>query len=255
MTSEILGRNDNMAIVRRLRPPFYSFLTVPVFALLYTYSGVLALVIWTFAFSGQKRAVRTLIRFWAISIFLIMGKHLHVTGTENIVRGKKYIVLANHASLFDITAILAFYPGVSWFGREHLLKVPVFGHILKMIDYIPMTDSDISNTKRMLGQLVKKSEGKSVAMFPEGTRTLDGNLNRFKRGFIHLLRSTELAVLPVTLNGFHSLKPKNRFWIDFHSKVEVIIHKPIENHLLKNKEDHEILELVKETIQSAYLNG
>lgn len=255
MTSEILGRNDNMAIVRRLRPPVYSFLTVPVYALLYTYSGVLALVIWSFAFSGQKRAVRFLIRIWAISIFLIMGKRLHISGTQNIVKGKKYIVLANHASLFDITAILSFYPGVSWFGREHLLKVPVFGHILKMIDYIPMTDADISNTKRMLGQLVKKSEGKSVAMFPEGTRTLDGQLNRFKRGFIHLLRSTDLEVLPVTLNGFHSLKPKNRFWINFHSRIEVVIHKPIENKLLKFKEDEEILQLVKTTIQSAYKNG
>lgn len=255
MNREIPGRNDNMVLARRLRPPVYMFLTVPVYTVLYTFSGVFALVVWSFAFSGQKRAVRSLIKFWAICIFLLMGKKLRVRGGRNMVKGKKYIVLANHSSLFDITAILAFYPGVSWFGREHLLRVPVFGQILKMIDYIPMKEADIHNTKKMLGQLVEKSEGKSIAMFPEGTRTLDGQMNRFKRGFIHVLRSTDLDVLPITLNGFHSLKPKNRFWIDFNSRVEVVIHKPIENQLLKNKEDHEILQIVKETIQSAYHHG
>jgi len=244
-----------MVLVRRLRPPVYWLLTVPVYTILYTFSGVFALVVWSFAFSGQKKAVRSLLKYWAFCVFVLMGKKLRIRGARNISKGKKYIILANHASLFDITAILAIYPGVSWFGREHLLKVPVFGHILKMTDYIPMKHTDLGNTKRMLGKLVEKSEGKSIAMFPEGTRTLDGHLNRFKKGFIHVVRSTNLDVLPVTLNGFHSLKPKNRFWIDFNSHVEVVIHKPIENSLLKSKEDLEIVQLVRDTIQSAYQHG
>ena len=71
--------------------------------------------------------------------------------------GERYILLANHASMFDIMAIMA--------------------------------------------------------IFPEGTRTLDGKLNSFYRGFIHLLRTTEHDILPVTLSRFYKLKPKNRFSI------------------------------------------
>ncbi|HBB93017.1 MAG TPA: hypothetical protein DC042_15220 [Bacteroidales bacterium] len=181
-----------------------------------------------------------------------MGKRLKVVGIENIEPGKKYVLLANHASLFDITAILAFYPGISWFGREHLLRVPVFGHILKMIDYIPMSRADVKNTRRMLDQLVKKSEGHSIAMFPEGTRTKTGEISNFRRGFIHVIRSTDLEVLPVTLNGFHSFKPKNRFWIDFGSRINVVIHPPIPNETLKHQTDLEIVHTVRTIIQSAY---
>lgn len=244
-----------MVLTRRLRPPVFALMTVPVFAFLYTFSAITALITWAFAYLNMKRTTQAIIRFWARSIFHIMGRRLRVKGLENIDRHKKYILIANHASLFDITAILAFYPGVSWFGRERLLRIPLFGSILRMIDYIPMTKADVRNTKHMLDQLVQKSEGLSIAMFPEGTRTLDGKLSPFHRGFVHLLKSTDLCILPVTLNGMHSLKPKNRFWIDFRSKLQVTIHKPIENCLLRDKKDHEIIHIVRETIQSAYQHG
>ena len=191
----------------------------------------------------------------ARGIFRIMGRRLSMSGLEHIDKRRKYILVANHASLFDITAILAFYPGVSWFGRAHLLKIPLFGQILKMIDYIPMSRADVRNTRQMLDQLVEKSQGLSIAMFPEGTRTLDGSINSFRRGFIHVLKNSELAILPVTLNGFHSFKPKNRFWIDFSSKLNVTVHKPIENQDLRTREDQEIIQVVRETIQSAYKHG
>src|SRR5664280_1407129 len=77
---------------------------------------------------------------WAKSVFLIMGKKFRVFGKENIIKGERYILVANHASLFDIVAITSFYPGISWFGHERLLKVPVFNHLLKIMDYVPFKD-------------------------------------------------------------------------------------------------------------------
>ncbi|HAX94883.1 MAG TPA: hypothetical protein DCY25_13295 [Bacteroidales bacterium] len=56
-------------------------------------------------------------------------------------------------------------------------------------------------------------------MFPEGTRTLDGKINPFFRGFIYLMRTGNSDILPITLNGFYNLKPKNRLFIDFGSKL------------------------------------
>lgn len=191
-------------------------------------------------------------RFWARTIFLMLGKRLRVTGIENIEPGKNYILLANHASLFDIMAILAFYPGVSWFGREHLLKVPLFGRVLKLTHFVPMRSGDVRNTKEMLSHLVEKSGCQTIAIFPEGTRTTDGNINRFRKGFVHILKATEMSVLPVTLNGFFLLKPKNRFTINFESKIEVVIHKPIGFEELAEKDDHAILDRVKVVIESAY---
>jgi 1-acyl-sn-glycerol-3-phosphate acyltransferase len=174
-----------------------------------------------------KRPIYILSQLWAKSVFLIIGKKFRVLGKENINKEKRYILVANHGSLFDIVAIMSFYSGISWFGHERLLKVPLFGMILKMTDYIPFKEPNYRNTKQMIEQLVHKSKYQTVAIFPEGTRTLNGKINQFYRGFIYLFRTRDIEVLPVTLNGFYKLKPKNRSYIDFGSKLEVVIHKKI----------------------------
>ncbi len=103
-----------------------------------------------------------------------MGKKLNISGVNHIQKGKRYLLLVNHSSFFDIKAVLAFYPEVSWFGREYLLNIPIFGRLLKVTDYVFMKEAGISNTKRMLNNLIKNSGKHTIAMFPEGTRTITG---------------------------------------------------------------------------------
>jgi len=181
-----------------------------------------------------------------------MGKRIHIIGRENINKEEKYILLANHASLFDIVAIVSFFPEVSWFGHERLLKVPVFGKFLRMTDYVPFREPTITNTRHMVEQLMEKANERSVALFPEGTRTTSGKINPFYRGFIYLFRSRDIGMLPVTLNGFYDFKPKTRFYINFGSRLEVVIHKSIPREELIDKNDSEIIDTVKTVIESAY---
>lgn len=185
-------------------------------------------------------------------VFLIMGKRFQIRGKENIRPAERYILIANHSSLFDIVAIMTFYPGISWFGHERLLKIPVFGRLLRLTDYVPFTKPTLNNTRKMIEQLIERSRTQSIAIFPEGTRTLSGNINDFYKGFIYLLKSSDAAILPVTLNGFYQLKPKNRSYINFGSKLEVIIHKPIENSELICKKDSDIIDSVRSVIESVY---
>ena len=184
-----------------------------------------------------------------------MGKKLRIYGKENIQHGERYILVANHGSLFDIVAITSFYTGISWFGHERLLRIPIFGKILQMTDYIPFKEPTFSNTKQMIEQLINKSGNQTIAIFPEGTRTLNGTINTFYRGFIYLFRTREIEILPVTLNGFYKLKPKNRLYINFDSKLEVIIHKPLKREELIDLSDQEIIDKVRSIIESAYLNN
>ncbi|MEJ2545905.1 MAG: lysophospholipid acyltransferase family protein, partial [Calditrichaceae bacterium] len=170
-------------------------------------------------------------------------------GANHIQKGKRYILLVNHCSLFDIPAVLAFYPKVSWFGREYLLRIPLFGRMLKVTDYIAMKEAGFTNTKRMLNNLVENSGKHTIAMFPEGTRTTTGQINRFKKGFIYLMRTVKLDILPVTLNGLYQLKPKTHFYIDFSAKLNVTIHEPIPVDDLINKDDNEIISIVKSQME------
>ena len=232
----------------------YTFLTVLAFGVLYLFTGLVVIVLVPLAFLRQKRAVRLVMQFWAKSAFIIIGKKLHIEGKENIKKTGKYILIANHSSLFDIMAIISFFPGVSWFGHERLLKVPVFSQVLKMTDYVPMKRASIANTREMLDRLIEKSEGHTIAIFPEGTRTEDGKINEFFRGFIQVLRASEINVLPVTLNGFFILKPKNRFYINFSSRISVIIHEPLARESLIDKDDAEIISIIKNIIESSLIS-
>jgi 1-acyl-sn-glycerol-3-phosphate acyltransferase len=229
----------------------YTFLTVTAFGILYLFTGIIVILLIPLAFLRLKRTVRYIMRFWARSVFLIIGKKLHVEGLERIEKNGKYILVANHSSLFDIMAIISFFPGVSWFGHARLLKIPVFRQILKMTDYVPMKKTSIKNTKEMIDRLINKSKGHTIAIFPEGTRTQNGKVSVFYRGFIQVLRASEINILPVTLNGFYVLKPKNRFYINFSSKISVIIHEPVARELLIDKDDSEIISILKNIIESS----
>lgn len=231
----------------------YSVLTVTAFVILYVFTALLVIIGFPFAYLKQRKVVAVLMRFWARGGFAIIGKKLHIEGKENIKKDGKYLLVANHSSLFDIMAIVSFFPRVAWFGHARLLKIPIFRRALKMTDYVPMRRANIKNTKEMIDRLIEKSQGHTIAMFPEGTRTKDGKINAFYRGFIQVLRASDINVLPVTLNGFFVLKPKNRFYINFSSSINVIIHKPLQRDTLIDKSDAEIIKIIKDIIESSLI--
>ncbi|MEI6059066.1 MAG: 1-acyl-sn-glycerol-3-phosphate acyltransferase [Bacteroidota bacterium] len=236
-----------------MRTRIYKFISILAFAVLYVQTAILVIIILPFAYLRLKKNVKYLVQFWANSVFWVLGKRLKIYGIENYSNSKRYIIIANHASLFDIMAIMSFYPGVAWFGHERLMKVPVFNQILKMVDYIPVKEPTIKNTRLMMDEIIEKSKQCTIAMFPEGTRTLNGSMNNFFRGFIYILRGSEADILPVTLNGFYSLKPKNRFHINFNAKLSVVINKPINFNVLKVKTDKEIINEMKKILESGCL--
>jgi len=233
----------------------YSFLSILAFAVLYAQTAIMVVLILPFAYLGIKKMVKYLVGFWAKSVFWILGKKLRISGIENYVKNKRYIIIANHASLFDVMAIMSFYPDVAWFGHDRLMKIPVFSQILKMTNYIPLKEKNIKNTKLMLDEIVEKSKLHTIAIFPEGTRTLNGSMNNFYRGFVYILKASEAEILPVTLNGFYSLKPKNRTYINFSAKLSVVINKPIKSSDLNAKTDQDIISQMKGIIESEIISN
>ncbi|MGA1978926.1 MAG: 1-acyl-sn-glycerol-3-phosphate acyltransferase, partial [Bacteroidales bacterium] len=115
----------------------YTLLSIPVFGILYIYTGISLLFVISLSWMNARKPVQFILKIWAKTVFFLMFKKLRIHGLENINKNEKYILLANHASLFDIVAIESFYPRVSWFGHERLLKIPLFGKFLKLTDYVP----------------------------------------------------------------------------------------------------------------------
>jgi 1-acyl-sn-glycerol-3-phosphate acyltransferase len=190
------------------------------------------------------------VAFWGNLLFLYVGRRLHVSGRANRAAGKAYLVLANHSSFYDIPALMAVVPDAALVGREKLMRIPVFRTLLKLVRYIPIDTDRVRKAHEAIVDAAHKArQGHSIAMFPEGTRTPDGKVQKLKRGFIYVLRESRLDVLPVTIRGTFALKPKSRFSIDPCEPIEVIIHPPIPNRDLCGLPDQLIMEKVRSAIE------
>ncbi|MGL4563582.1 MAG: lysophospholipid acyltransferase family protein [Brevinema sp.] len=170
------------------------------------------------------------IHSWARSVFFIAGQKISIEGLENIDPEKRYVIIANHGSFSDILAIsIAISQPVSWILKEGLLKIPGLNILFKLGVGIPIKRSDARTSQKIISQNIMKLKNgwnPHIIIYPEGTRSLTGSINPFKRGFIKIMKEYELDILPITLCGFHNFyKPKAKF-ADPSSQLKIIIHPP-----------------------------
>lgn len=125
-------------------------------------------------------------------------------------QGRKILVISNHQSLLDPPFIGSFLYNLPMkeFAKKELFRHPVMRVILKWLDAIPVNreGTDIESLKKAISVL--KNDG-VLLIFPEGTRTLDGNMQPFKKGAAYLVRKTKCNVLPVYVDGLFYVFPKN----------------------------------------------
>jgi 1-acyl-sn-glycerol-3-phosphate acyltransferase len=220
--------------------------TASVYALGFPLTAILVAAGTLAGLLGLHGFIRAGMAFWGKLPFWLVGRRLHVTGRERIAPDRKYIVVANHSSMLDIPALLAVMPDMALIGREKLLRIPLFGFFLRLIGYIPIDTESVRKAGRSMDQAVRTiRKGVTVGLFPEGTRTQTGRVQKLKRGFVRILRDTGLDLLPITILGTFTLKPKNRATFCPGEKIRLVVHEPLPNAALAALSDHDIAEKVR----------
>ena len=133
-------------------------------------------------------------RKWARNAITANGSVIKVKGIENVPVSGGVLYVSNHQSNFDIPIFLGFVPRDKGFiAKIELLKVPVFRKWMKNLGCIFIDRKDARKSLTAISQAaVKLKEGHSLVIFPEGTRSSDGKLGRFKPGSLKLgIRSEE----------------------------------------------------------------
>ncbi|MCU4154363.1 MMPL family transporter [Carboxylicivirga sp. A043] len=123
---------------------------------------------------------------------------------------KPAVLVCNHQSHLDIALILLMSPKIIVLTNEWVWKNPFYGFIIRYIDFFPIytgIDKGYEKIKR------KVDQGYSVLVFPEGTRTKTGNINRFHQGAFSLADYLNLDILPVLLHGAYECMPKTEFFL------------------------------------------
>lgn len=168
-------------------------------------------------------------RLWTWGILKIGGIRLMVKGLEHLDSSRQYIFMANHQSNIDIPVLVQSLTKfeLRWVAKKELLFVPLFGWAMWASKHIVV---DRSNRSAAMGSLRKAREriegGISVVVFPEGTRSADGQFLPFKRGGFVLAVKTQTPVVPITINGSGTILPRGD-WRMRGGEIEVIVSDPV----------------------------
>lgn len=154
---------------------------------------------------------------------------VEVAGRPHIDRGRSYVVVSNHRSLYDILLVYGWL-GVDfrWVMKAELRKIPGLGASCERMGHIFVDRSSrLAAARTLEAARARVAEGASVLFFPEGTRSPDGSLGEFKRGAFRMALDLGLPILPLTIIGTRTiLAPGSR---DLRpGRARLVIHPPIE---------------------------
>ena len=202
--------------------------------------------------SFVNRASTALVaRLWGNLNLWAAGVKVNVTGLENINNYGPYIFVSNHQGWFDIFAALGKLPlRFSWLAKQELFKIPVFGAAMHRAGYIPIDRKD--HRKAMSGlntaaEMIR--QGTSVFIFPEGTRSADGVIRDFKKGWLALATKSQQPVVPISISGSYRILLKKSCTIH-PGEIRFSIGKPIQTAGSESVNRDLLLEQIREAIRA-----
>jgi len=191
---------------------------------------------------------------WSRFVLLLCTVDVRVTNPDNVDRFGNYILVTNHASMFDIPAVMSVFPHVRIMFKKELGYVPIWGWSLWWGHHIIVDRKKGTEALKSLDRAANAvKEGGQVLLFAEGTRTLDGKLQQFKRGAFALAAKSGVPVIPLTINGSYTILPKGSFDIR-PAHIEIVIGQPIETKNITTREDEmKLMNDVREVISRSYV--
>jgi 1-acyl-sn-glycerol-3-phosphate acyltransferase len=162
-------------------------------------------------------------------------------------------VKANHQSGFDILIVLAnIETYFAWIAKKELFAIPVFGRALARTGSIPIDRKNFIRAMRSIDDAARRiREGKSVMTFPEGTRSMDGQIHPFKKGVFHLALKAGVPIVPVTIVGSGGIMPKKSLRVH-PGHVTLVIDRPIDVTAYTEETLDDLLNRVHDVIASHY---
>jgi 1-acyl-sn-glycerol-3-phosphate acyltransferase len=139
------------------------------------------------------------------------GIRVRVVGIENVPVGESCIFLSNHVSNLDPPVLLPVLPGMSSvFLKKSLMKIPLLGTAMRMGKFVPVSrgHSKEEAQKSVEAAAEALKSGLNIFIFPEGTRSPDGNLLPFKKGAFFLAAETGAPMVPIVISGTAQMMKK-----------------------------------------------
>jgi len=149
---------------------------------------------------------------WSAGIVRAAEVELTVRGLELVPSDRAYVLMSNHQSQLDIPLIYQSWPGrLRMVAKRELFRVPIWGAAMRQAGFVSVDRSGdrarAETAMRECGEAIAR--GTSIWIAPEGTRSLDGTVGKFKKGGFLLAQSTGTPIVPLTIDGSRAILPKH----------------------------------------------
>jgi 1-acyl-sn-glycerol-3-phosphate acyltransferase len=199
---------------------FFGLSCIPLFL------GAFTVFLLTRPFDPTGRVLHLYSCFWAQLYFYLNPLwRLHIEGRERLPWRGAAVLVSNHESLGDILVLYGLYRPFKWVSKASVFKAPFIGWNMRLNGYLPLVRGD----KESIGQMMAACEqwlrrGVPVLLFPEGTRSPDGEMGAFKDGAFRLAVAVGCPVIPMALSGTRDTLPKRGFVLESvaHCRVRVL---------------------------------
>lgn len=163
------------------------------------------------------------------NLALSTGVDIEMRGLENLP-SEPTVITPNHASHFDIAALIGHLPGQNRFAaKKELFKEPFLGMAMKILGMVPIDREDPAESIERLNRLQARGKGAfSLIMFPEGTRSPEGGgLGEFKKGAFTLAIRSGRPILPIVIHGSGSVMPRGKYLSIHPGRIVVEVLAPL----------------------------
>ncbi len=190
---------------------------------------------------------------WSKGILRAARVQIQATGREHIEAGESYVVMSNHQSHFDIPVVFqALQIPVRMVAKRELFGIPVMGPAMRYSGFVEVDRSRHARALRSLEAARERlaRDQTSVWIAPEGTRSLDGQVGKFKRGGFHLAIDAGLRILPVAIDGSLSVHRSGDARVHKDQTVRVAIRPPVDARRFTRDRTDELIQIVRASILS-----
>lgn len=190
-----------------------------------------ALILWLLSLAFDSR--RLMNNRWMVIQGIVLTKmspfwKVITEGREKIDQKQAYIIVPTHQSMLDIVFFNMLRHRLRWVSKIEVFRMPIVGWEMRMVKYIELVRGNKSSVIRMMEKCVESlQEGISVVIFPEGTRSLTGEIGKFKTGAFQLAVKTDKPLLPVLIDGTGEILPKKGMIFGSRRIVRIRVLDPI----------------------------
>lgn len=175
-----------------------------------------AVVIGLSRFRPTSPLIEKTAHLWARTWLAAAGVDLEVSGRENIESGRSYVVVANHESNLDIMACFLAVPvPIRFLAKKELFRIPILSTAMRAIGIVEVDRTARTAVHEQINSRVEGlvAVGRSLIIYPEGTRSRVGTLAPFKKGAFTMAVAAQLPILPVTIHGSYEAWPPGSPWV------------------------------------------